>query len=31
MFDNMQTFMENLKKYLTGQPLTNVVDKHLGY
>eukprot|EP00775_Hariotina_reticulata_P002478 gene2478-2782_t len=31
MFDNMNTFMDNLRKYLTGQPLTNVVDKHLGY
>ena len=27
----MAIFLENLRRYLAGEPLTNVVDKHLGY
>jgi phosphoglycerate dehydrogenase-like enzyme len=27
----MAIFLENLRHYLAGEPLINVVDKHLGY
>jgi phosphoglycerate dehydrogenase-like enzyme len=27
----VELFVENLERYLTGRPLKNVVDKHLGY
>jgi phosphoglycerate dehydrogenase-like enzyme len=27
----MEIFLENLRRYQTGEPLFNVVDKRLGY
>lgn len=31
MHDNVDVFLQNLRLYVGGQPLLNVVDKSLGY
>lgn len=31
MHDSVDLFLQNLKRYITGQELLNVVDKALGY